>query len=124
MTVRIDRWLWAARFFKTRGLSTEMVNGGHVQLNGERIKPSKPVHVGDLLTIQRGQERFMVAITGLADKRGSASLAHSLYRETGQSLAAKEKQKQLKKISAPPAPKNRPDKKARRQIIRFRRKEG
>jgi len=121
MAVRIDKWLWAARFFKTRGLATEMVNGGHIQLNGDRVKASKAVQPGDTLRIQRGQETFIVNITALAEKRGSAAIAQSLYLETAQSLAAREEQQQLRKLHAAsaPAPAKRPDKKARRQIIRF-----
>jgi len=121
MAVRIDKWLWAARFFKTRGLATEMVNGGHIQLNGDRVKASKAVQPGDTLRIQRGQETFIVSITALAEKRGSATIAQSLYLETAQSLAAREEQQQLRKLHAAsaPAPAKRPDKKARRQIIRF-----
>jgi len=121
MSVRIDKWLWAARFFKTRGLATEMVNGGHIQLNGDRVKASKNVQPGDELRIQRSQEIFTITITALAEKRGSASIAQSLYQESPQSLAAREEQQQLRKLHAAsaPAPAKRPDKKARRQIIRF-----
>jgi len=126
MSARIDKWLWAARFFKTRGLATEMVNGGHVQLNGKRIKASKTVQSGDELSIVRGQERFIVTVVGLAEKRGSATVAQSLYHESDQSIAAREKQRQLRKFKAAsaPSPDQRPDKKARRQIIKFRRREG
>jgi len=126
MPARIDKWLLAARFFKTRGLATEMVNGGHVQLNGKRIKASKAVRSGDELSIVRGQEQFIVTVTGLAEKRGSATVAQSLYQETEQSIAAREKQRQLRKLkaAAAPSPDQRPDKKARRQIIKFRRREG
>ena len=121
MAVRIDKWLWAARFFKTRGLATEMVNGGHVQINGERIKASRTVKVGEQLNIVRNQEQFIVTITGLAEKRGSAAVAQTLYQETEQSIAARQEQNQLRKFNAAsaPAPDKRPDKKARRQIIRF-----
>ena len=126
MSARIDKWLWAARFFKTRGLATEMVNGGHVQLNGKRIKASKTVQSGDELSIVNGQERFIVTVVGLAEKRGSATVAQSLYHESDQSIAAREKQRQLRKFKAAsaPSPDQRPDKKARRQIIKFRRREG
>ncbi|OIO66811.1 MAG: RNA-binding protein [Zetaproteobacteria bacterium CG_4_9_14_3_um_filter_49_83] len=121
--VRIDKWLWAARFFKTRSLASEMVSAGHVQMNHERVKPSRGVQVGVTLTIQRNQERFIVTITALAEKRGSAAIAQTLYIETEQSLAARETQNELHKMHAfnGPAPDKRPDKKARRQIIRFRR---
>jgi len=121
MPARIDKWLWAARFFKTRGLSTEMVNAGHIQINGERIKASKTVQPGDELRIHRGQELFVVIVTGLAEKRGSATMAQTLYKETAQSIAMREEQSQLRKFHAAssPAPDKRPDKKARRHIIRF-----
>jgi len=119
MSVRIDKWLWAARFFKTRGLATDMVNGGHVQLNGERIKASKAVQLGDELRIQRGQELFIVLVTTLAEKRGSAAIVQTLYQETQQSMADREEQRQLLKLNKSPAPDKRPDKKARRHIIRF-----
>jgi len=118
-SVRIDKWLWAARFFKTRVLATEMVNGGHVQLNGEPVKASKAVQAGDELRIQRGQERFIVMITALAEKRGSAAVAQTLYQETEQSLSERENQRQLRKLNRSPAPDKRPDKKSRRHIIRF-----
>jgi len=125
MPARIDKWLWAARFFKTRGLSTEMVNAGHIQINGERIKASKTVQPGDELRIHRGQELFVVIVTGLAEKRGSATMAQTLYKETAQSIAMREEQRQLRKFHAAfsPAPNKRPDKKARRHIIRFIKRE-
>jgi len=124
MPVRIDKWLWAARFFKTRGLATEMVKGGHIYLNGERIKASKTVQTGDELRIQRGQELFIVTVTGLAEKRGSAAVAQTLYEETEQSKADREAQQQMRKLNVTPAPDKRPDKKARRHIIRFIKREG
>jgi len=119
MAVRIDKWLWAARFFKTRGLATEMVNGGHVQLNRERVKASKAVQPGDELHIQRGQALFIVIVTALAEKRGSSAVAQTLYQETEQSILDREEQRQLRKLNKSPAPDKRPDKKARRHIIRF-----
>ncbi|PIP01544.1 MAG: RNA-binding protein [Zetaproteobacteria bacterium CG12_big_fil_rev_8_21_14_0_65_54_13] len=119
--VRIDKWLWAARFFKTRGLASEMAGGGHILINGDRAKASRSVKTGDTVSIQRDQELFIVTVTGLAEKRGSATIAQSLYQETEQSLAERSKQAQLRKLHAAsaPAPEKRPDKKARRQIIRF-----
>ncbi len=121
--VRIDKWLWAARFFKTRSLATEMVNGGHIQCNGDRLKPSKGVQVGDILNIVRNQERYTITVTALAEKRGSATLAQTLYQEDEESIKARQEKHLLRKLNASPAPERRPDKKARRQIIRFRRKE-
>ena len=122
MGVRIDKWLWAARFFKTRGLATEQVNGGHVQLNGEAVKPSKQIACGDELTIFREQERFTVTITGLAEKRGSAAIVRTLYEEHEESIKVRKAEREQRKLHAAAAPKKRPDKKARRQIIRFVRK--
>jgi len=123
MAVRIDKWLWAARFFKTRGLATEMANGGHVQINGERAKASKQVVCGDELSIVRNHETYIVTVTGLAEKRGSAAIAQSLYHEDEHTKKEREALRELRKLSAPPAPDKRPDKKARRQIIKFRRRE-
>ena len=120
--VRIDKWLWAARFFKTRGLATEMVNGGHVQLNGESVKPSRTVECGDELTILREQERYVVTVTDLAEKRGSAAVARTLYEEHVASIEAREEERRNRRLHAATAPSKRPDKKARRQIIRFVRK--
>ena len=117
--VRIDKWLWAARFFKTRGLATEMVDGGHVQINGARVKPSRPVKPDDEITVRRGDETYTIRVTGLAEKRGSATVARGLYEETPESLAAREQKVQLHKLAAAaaPAPRRRPSKKARRQLI-------
>src|SRR5512135_1136 len=89
--VRVDKWLWAARFFKTRSLATEAVLGGHVHVGGERVKPAKEVRVGDRLEIRRGEERVAVVVTGVADRRGSASVAATLYEETAESVAARER---------------------------------
>lgn len=120
--VRIDRWLWAARFYKTRGLATEMVHAGHIQLNNARTKASKLVKVGDQLSISRGTEEFTIHIIALADKRGSAAVAQSLYEEAPASITARRKLAEQRKLNleTSPAPAKRPDKKARRQIIRFR----
>jgi ribosome-associated heat shock protein Hsp15 len=120
-TIRIDRWLWAARFYKTRGMATEMVHAGHVQLNDVRTKASKLVKIADQLSISRGSEEFTVHIIALAEKRGSATVAQSLYEETPASIAARQKVAEQRKLNleTSPAPAKRPDKKARRQIIRF-----
>ncbi len=123
--VRIDRWLWAARFFKTRGEATEAVRGGHVHVGGERVKPAKDVSVGDTLAIRRGEVRWTVVVTGLADRRGSASVAATLYEETPESVAARE-QHQLERRLARPLGADlgaRPTKQARRLIEALRRGE-
>src|SRR3954469_11051152 len=96
--VRIDKWLWAARFFKTRGAATEAVTGGHVHVNGERVKPARDVKEGDRLEIRRGQMRFTVTVTGLADRRGPASAAAGLYEEDPKSIAARQKQREERRL--------------------------
>ena len=122
--VRIDKWLWAARFFKTRGLATEAVNGGHVHIDGQAVKPARAVKIGERLTIRRSDELYNVTVTGLAEKRGSASVAQTLYEESAESMAAREEKRQLKKLASAPAPERRPDKRARRQLTQLRRSQG
>jgi len=88
--VRIDKWLWAARFFKTRGLAAEAVLGGRVHVNGERVKPSKLVHANDAVEITKGTERWTVEVVALAERRGPASAAQALYAETDESRRTRE----------------------------------
>ena len=120
-SIRLDKWLWAARFFKTRPLATEAVNGGKVHLQGHRVKASRPVKLGDCFEIQRGFERFEVIVTGLSERRGSAADAQRLYRETeaGQARRAAEAEKRKLAALSRPRSESRPDKKQRRQIHRF-----
>ncbi len=124
--VRLDKWLWAARFFKTRGLATEAINGGHVHLNGVRAKPSRPLCVGDELKIRKAGQEFVVTVVALSDKRGPAPVAQTLYQESEASRLAREKlneQKRLERMAAGGGrPERRPDKRSRRHIIRFIRK--
>jgi len=122
--IRLDRWLWAARFYKTRHLATEAVKGGHIQLGGVRAKASKAVHIGDEIRIQKTNQMFELRVTGLAGKRGSASLAQMLYEETAASIRQRTMQAEQHKLKAAsaPAPDKRPDKRARRTIIRFKSK--
>jgi ribosome-associated heat shock protein Hsp15 len=87
MSVRIDKWLWAARFFKTRTLAQDAVAGGRIRMNGDRVKPAKDVKPGDAVDIRIGEYDWSVQVTGLADKRGSADLARTLYAETPDSIA-------------------------------------
>lgn len=118
ITVRIDAWLWAARFFKTRGLAKQAVERGRVTLGGATCKPSHEVRVGDALRITRGAETFEVEVTALAHKRGSAAVAQSLYRETDASIrarAAAREQRSAERAGYQPPPK-RPDKRARRLL--------
>ena len=119
--VRLDKWLWAARFFKTRGLANESVCGGHVHLNGARPKPSRTLRVGDRLEVVRGEQRFEVEVVALSERRGPASEAQRLYAESAQSVAARLQQSEQRRLTGPaaPAPERRPDKRSRRQIRRF-----
>ena len=121
--VRIDKWLWAARFFKTRGAATEAVTGGHVHVNGERVKPARDVKVGDRLEIRRGQQRFTVVVTGLAERRGSATAAAKLYEETPESIAEREKRRDERRLSKPLGSdlSERPTKRDRRRLDALRR---
>ncbi|MGH8182687.1 MAG: RNA-binding S4 domain-containing protein [Rhodanobacteraceae bacterium] len=117
-TVRIDAWLWAARFFKTRALAKQAVERGRVTLADAVLKPAHTVSVGDSLRIVRGEETFAVAVTGLAHKRGSVSLAQTLYRESEASIKARETeraQRRAERAGYQPPPK-RPDKRARRLL--------
>ena len=118
--VRLDKWLWAARFYKNRGLAVEAINGGHVHVNGSRVKPSRNVQAGDLMRISKGSLVWEIEVTGLSAKRGPASLASQLYAETEKSIKNRELQAELRKQSAlAVGPRKRPDKRARRKIIRF-----
>jgi ribosome-associated heat shock protein Hsp15 len=119
--VRIDKWLWAARFFKTRGLAREAISGGKVQLNGHRVKPSRTLKEGDRLDIRRGEEDFRITVADLGDRRVSATLAQEKYVEDPDSLARREaaaEQRKLERQARAERPR-RPDKRQRRQIRRF-----
>jgi ribosome-associated heat shock protein Hsp15 len=122
--VRIDRWLWAARFFKTRGLATDAVTAGHVKLNDARVKPAKDVRVGDTVEIRVGVTTWTVTVRQLADKRGPASVARELYAETEASQAAREQQALQRKAAPPPLGGDlgaRPTKQDRRRLEALRR---
>jgi ribosome-associated heat shock protein Hsp15 len=121
--VRIDKWLWAARFFKTRSLATDAVLAGHVQVNGARVKPSKDVQVGDDVEVRIGTFTWAVAVTGLSDKRGSATVAHTLYSETPESTKAREEQALQRRLARPLGAElgERPTKQDRRRLDALRR---
>ena len=121
MTVRLDKWLWSARFFKSRSLACAAVKGGKVSVNGQSAKPGYEVVVKDVLTIRQGYELKTITIRDLSIKRGSASVAEQLYEETIESKQRREKEKQLRQLSASQRPRGegRPTKRARRQIHRF-----
>jgi ribosome-associated heat shock protein Hsp15 len=122
-TVRIDRWLWAARFFKTRSAATEAVLGGRVHVDGERVKPAKDVRVGDRLVVTIGDGRRTVVVRGLADKRGPASIAAALYEETPESLALREQRAAERRLARPLGADlgARPTKQDRRRLEALRR---
>jgi ribosome-associated heat shock protein Hsp15 len=121
--VRIDKWLWAARFFKTRSAATDAVAGGHVHVDGERVKPARDIKVGDRLEIRRGQQRFRVTVMGLADRRGPASVAAALYEEDAESIAARERQREERRLAKPIGAdlSARPTKRDRRRLDALRR---
>lgn len=120
-SVRIDKWLWAARFFKTRSMATDAVDGGKVRLNGERIKPARGVKPGDTLEIDNGSTEWEVVVKDLADKRGSATIAQTLYEETEKSIAEREKKAEQRRFFREPGEsiKGRPTKRDRRLIDKF-----
>jgi ribosome-associated heat shock protein Hsp15 len=125
LKIRLDKWLWAARFFKTRSLATEAINGGKVHVNDARVKPARAVQIGDRLEIRRGHEEYEVIVKDLSDRRGPAREAVLLYEETAASIAKREQraeQRRLTTLLAPQRPERRPNKKERRHIIRFQRK--
>lgn len=124
-TVRIDKWLWAARFFKTRSLASQAVSGGHVTLNGNRVKPARLVQTGDMLVIRRDFLEYTVRVLGLGERRGPATVARGLYEETEESVARRERsetERRLQRMQGNP-PEKRPEKHERRKIRHFLRKE-
>ena len=118
-SVRADKWLWAARFFKTRSLAKDAIEGGKVHYQGERIKVSKELRVGMVLSIRRGFEEKTVTILALSGVRGGAAQAQLLYQENEDSVARREFYAAQRKLSNLARPDNRPSKRDRRQIERF-----
>ncbi len=119
--VRLDKWLWAARFFKTRGLAAEAIKGGKIELNGRRAKPSRELKVGDELKIRQGFDEKTVIVGGLSDRRGPAPVAQLLYEETAESIVRREQaaaQRRLANAHREPG-QGRPTKRARRLIHGF-----
>lgn len=119
-TTRIDKWCWAARFFKTRSLATDAIERGRVRLNGESTKPSHNVRIGDSLKVDNGATEWEVLVTGIADKRGSAAIAATLYRETEDSVLRREAEAERRRLFREPASdiKGRPTKRDRRLLDR------
>ncbi len=122
--VRIDVWLWAARFYKTRSLAKRACELGRVQSHGQLVKPARDVHVGDRLKITTEGGEYEVEVLELSEIRGPASVAQTLYRETDESRDARQKAAEMRKAmnQYAPAPVGRPTKRDRRRIIQFRRR--
>ena len=124
--VRIDKWLWAARFFKTRSMAAQAVTGGKVHVNGARIKPARMVQPGEELRIRRGELEFIVIVQAVSDKRRPAKEAQLLYVETEESIRQRENTREQKRLEAADrmyGPMKRPDKRERRKIRKFTRKD-
>jgi ribosome-associated heat shock protein Hsp15 len=123
--VRIDKWLWAARFFKTRALASEAVDGGKVHVNGERVKAARALKAGDRLEIRRGQEQFEVVVRTLSEQRGPASAAQELYEETESSAGRRQSDSDQRRALAAAMPRfeGRPDKRSRRALAKFTRRD-
>ncbi|MGC3873188.1 RNA-binding S4 domain-containing protein [Halomonas sp. GXIMD04776] len=121
--VRIDKWLWAARFFKTRALAKKAIEGGKVEYNGARVKTSKSVEAGALIKVPQGWDTWEVEVLAVTDQRRGAPEARELYRETSQSQARRERETEARRLAnrSVMAPRGRPDKKQRRDIQRFQR---
>ena len=120
--VRIDKWLWAARFFKSRSLAARACELGRIQTNHQPVKPARGIHVGDMLQITNDSGDFEVKVLALSEVRGPAAVAQTLYEETEQSRALRQKAAEERKLMRDyaPAPVGRPSKRDRRRIIQFR----
>ncbi|MEC6798655.1 ribosome-associated heat shock protein Hsp15 [Photobacterium sp. S4TG1] len=120
--VRLDKWLWAARFYKTRSIARTMIDGGKVQYNGQRSKPSKIIELGATVKLRQGNDEKIIIIEQISDCRRGAPEAQLLYQETADSITAREQTAKMRKLNAydNPSPEKRPDKKQRRDIMRFK----
>lgn len=125
LAVRLDKWLWAARFFKTRGLARDAIQAGKVQYNGQRSKPSKLVELNARIRLPAGYDHKELLVIRLSEQRLGAPLAQLLYQETPESIELREKNAEARRLSSfhSPRPDSRPDKKQRRQIIHFKHQE-
>ncbi|HLL10965.1 MAG TPA: RNA-binding S4 domain-containing protein [Rubrivivax sp.] len=122
--VRLDKWLWAARFYKTRGLASEEISRGRVEVNGATVKASRDVKPGDLIDLRQGAVRRQVLVLGLSQVRGPAPVAQALYQETADSIAAREKAAEQRRLGAEPAlsiEQGRPTKRDRRTLADWQR---
>lgn len=121
MSVRLDKWLWAARIYKTRSVANIAIKAGKVFVNRKRTKPGFEIVIGDVLTVRQGYEQKTIIVHVIATQRGPASVAQQLYKETYESQVNREKEKQMRQLNAMQRPRGegRPTKRARRQIHRF-----
>lgn len=126
--VRLDKWLWATRFFKTRSLATEAVGGGKVHVDGARVKPARQISVGQMLEIQKGPYQFVVRIDQLVSKRVSATIAQTAYTESEESIEKRRKiqvtMRDERMFAQAEKPAGRPSKRDRRQLHRFKGRQG
>lgn len=122
LSVRLDKWLWCARFYKTRAIAREMIEGGKVHYNGQRTKPGKIVEIGAMLNIRQGIAEKEVCVLALSIQRQSATQAQLLYQETEQSIDKREKMQEAHRMNAlyAPHPDTKPDKKQRRDLLRWK----
>lgn len=122
MTIRLDKWLWAARFFKTRNLARDAIDGGKVHVDGQRAKPSKIVSLGLKLSIRQGDTEKIVIVKALSELRGPAAAAVMLYEETPESVSKRDQLREQHKLmqSHSPSTPKRPNKKQRRQLMHFK----
>lgn len=120
-TVRLDKYLWAARFFKTRQLAIDAINAGRIAINGERAKPAKAVKPGDVLLVRKPPYEYTLVVRALSEKRGSATIARTLYEETPESVSAREKLHAELRDQPPPLFKGRPTKRDRRTLEQWAR---
>ena len=120
--IRLDKWLWAARFYRTRAIAKQMIDGGKVFYNGQRTKSGKAVSIGDIIKIRQGFEEKEVTVIALADKRSDATFAQTLYQESKESIETREKNSLARKqgILLSPASDTKPDKKQRRKLREFK----
>ena len=124
ITVRLDKWLWAARCYKTRAIAKQMIDGGKVHYNGQRTKSSKNVEIGARIQLRQGFDEKELTILAISDRRGNATMAQELYQETETSIKKRELAAEARRLNRlnNPIPDQKPDKKQRRQIVRFKQK--
>ena len=121
-SVRLDKWLWAARFFKTRSVARDAVSGGKVHLNGNRAKPGRTLNLGDELRIQRGKDEYTITVVELSARRGPAAMAQTLYEESEENRILREQLAEKRKLEYKQhaTRERRPDKRQRRRLVRFK----